>query len=280
MQPGRLIAQLPEFDKQGHRGCRGLMPENTIPAMIRAIDLGVTTLEMDVVFTSDDKAVLSHEPFFNHDITTKSDGGFITSREEKGFNIYRMTYAETQAFDVGMKPNPRFPKQTKLKATKPLLSDVIDAVENYVHSKNLTPVFYNIETKTRSSTDNVFHPEPARFVDLLMGVITKKNIKERVVIQSFDVRTLQYLHKNYPEIKTSLLIERFDKYSVRQKVALLGFVPTVLSPESGMVNVSLVEYAHANGMKIVPWTVNTRDGIKRLKDLKVDGIITDYPDLF
>src|SRR5438132_1072083 len=87
---------LPKFDKEGHRGCRGLMPENTIPAMLRAIDLGVTTLEMDIVFTKDGEAVVSHEPFFNHEITTKPDGTFITEVEEKNFNIYQITFTQTK----------------------------------------------------------------------------------------------------------------------------------------------------------------------------------------
>src|SRR6187401_2033310 len=91
---------LPVFDKQGHRGCRGLMPENTIPAMLKALDLGVTTLELDIVFTKDSVAILSHEPFFSHEITTKADGSFIEEKEEKNYNIFKMSFAETQQYDV------------------------------------------------------------------------------------------------------------------------------------------------------------------------------------
>src|ERR1700754_3858617 len=116
---------LPSFDKEGHRGCRGLMPENTIPAMMKALELGVTTLEMDAVITADNQVVLSHEPFFNHEITTKPDGKLVTAQEEKSLNIYKMTYAQTQQYDVGLRPHPRFPQQQKLKATKPLLKEVI-----------------------------------------------------------------------------------------------------------------------------------------------------------
>ncbi|HYO20902.1 MAG TPA: glycerophosphodiester phosphodiesterase family protein, partial [Flavisolibacter sp.] len=107
------------FDKQGHRGCRGLMPENTIAAMKKAIDLGVTTLEMDVVITADEKVVLSHEPFFNHEITTKPDGSYVKEAEEKTLNIYQMTYDRVKSFDIGLKPHPRFPQQQKLPAVKP-----------------------------------------------------------------------------------------------------------------------------------------------------------------
>jgi glycerophosphoryl diester phosphodiesterase len=100
-----------EFDKQGHRGCRGLMPENTVPAMLNVLGMTVTTLEMDVVITKDKKVILSHEPFFNHEISTKPDGSYVTEAEEKSLNIYKMTYEEVKKYDVGMKPHPRFPQQ-------------------------------------------------------------------------------------------------------------------------------------------------------------------------
>src|SRR6201991_1107978 len=99
---------LPSFDKEGHRGCRGLMPENTIPAMMKALELGVTTLEMDAVITADNQVVLSHEPFFNHEITIKPDGSEVKQAEERSLNIYQMDYDQVRQFDVGTKINPRF----------------------------------------------------------------------------------------------------------------------------------------------------------------------------
>src|SRR6185436_12863608 len=125
--PGKLQGNsMPvTFDKQGHRGCRGLFPENTIPAMKNALDLGVTTLEMDAVITKDKQVVLSHEPWFGEEITTKPDGTYMGNREERKFNIYWMTYEDVKTFDVGMKPHPRFPRQKKMKVVKPLLTDVI-----------------------------------------------------------------------------------------------------------------------------------------------------------
>ena len=189
------------FDKEGHRGCRGLMPENTIPAMLKAVDLGVTTLETDAVITADSQVILSHEPFFNHEITTKSGGSFIAQAEEHNYNIYKMTYAETQTFDVGLKPHSLFPRQQKLAATKPLLSRMIDSVEAHVKEKHLPAVMYNIETKSKPETDGIYHPEPETFVRLLMEVITQKGVADRVIIQSFDVRTLQVLHRRYAEVR-------------------------------------------------------------------------------
>src|ERR1700712_4726938 len=126
-----ITMNLPAFDTEAHRGGRGLMPENTIFSMLNGLKLGVTTLEMDAVITKDKQVILSHEPFFNHEITTKPDGSFIDEKEEKKYNVYGMTYAETQQYDVGIKLHPRFPRQQKLKATKPLLSQVIDSVEAF-----------------------------------------------------------------------------------------------------------------------------------------------------
>ncbi|MEI9956910.1 MAG: glycerophosphodiester phosphodiesterase [Ferruginibacter sp.] len=270
------------FDKQGHRGCRGLMPENTIPAMLKAIDLGVNTLEMDVVFTKDMQAIVSHEPFFNHEITSLIITKYATSREyidekkEKSYNIYKMTFAETQEFDVGLKPHPRFPDQQKIAVHKPLLSELIDSAEAHSNKK----IFYNVETKTQPATDNIFHPAPAVFVDELMKVINEKGIAARVIIQSFDMRTLQYLHQHYPALKTALLVEGKTNSSFRKQMKDLGFIPTIYSPEFIMVTDDLIKKCHSKKMKIIPWTVDDKAKIAELKTMGVDGIISDYPNLF
>jgi glycerophosphoryl diester phosphodiesterase len=269
-----------EFDKQGHRGCRGLMPENTIPAMLKAIDLGVTTLETDVVISKDKQAILSHEPFFNHEITTKPDGNYVTEAEGKSLNIYRMNYEEVKKFDVGLKPHSRFPQQQKLNAYKPLLAEMIDSVEAYCKKSSRPLPQYNIETKSLPITDNIYHPPPPEFVDLLMQVIFSKKIEERVIIQSFDFRTLQYLHQKYPQIKTAMLIEDYDKRSLEEQLKALGFTPTIYSPEYSLVNDALIKACHHSGIKIIPWTVNTKEEMQELKSLGVDGIISDYPNLF
>jgi glycerophosphoryl diester phosphodiesterase len=269
-----------DFDKQGHRGCRGLMPENTIPAMIHALSLGVITLELDVVITKDRKVVLSHEPFFNHDITTRPDGSSVSPTEERGLNIYKMDYEEVKKFDVGLKSHPRFPHQKKMAAYKPLLSEVFDSVQTQIKKTKQPQVYYNIETKSIPATDDVFHPKPAEFVELLMAVVKEKRLEEYVIIQSFDFRTLQYLHQKYPTIKTAMLIEDFDKRGIEKQIEALGFQPTIYSPHYSLVTETLINYCHERKLKIIPWTVNSKEEIKRLKKMGVDGIITDYPDLF
>lgn len=268
------------FDKQGHRGCRGLMPENTLPAMIKALDLGVTTLEMDIAITKERLPVLSHEPWFAQEITTKPDGQYIGEREERKFVIYWMTYEQVKTFDVGMKPHPRFPHQQKIKAVKPLLADVIDRAESHAASTGRPLPFYNIETKTNPEFDGVFHPKPEEFVDILMTVIKEKAIEKRIIIQSFDFRTLQYLHQKYPEIKTAMLIEDFDKRDLNDQLSALGFTPSIYSPDYSLVTEKLVKRCHQQNIKVIPWTVNDKTSIEKLKAMGVDGIITDYPNLF
>lgn len=275
-----MQTKLPQFDKQGHRGSRGLMPENTIPAMHKAIDFGVTTLEMDVVISKDKKVIVSHDPYFNADITTTPEGKFLSKAEGSQRLLYAMNYDSIKKYDVGLKPHPSFPRQQKIAVYKPLLSELIHSSEAYAGEKKLVPLWYNIETKSKPSGDGVQHPAPEQFVDLLIAVIRDEGISERTVIQSFDVRTLQVVHKKYPSMKTSLLIENTDKRTLDEQLKELGFVPAVYSPHYSLVNTQLIKSCNEKGMKIIPWTINTKQEIERIRSLGVDGIITDYPDLF
>lgn len=268
------------FDVQGHRGCRGLMPENTIPAMIKALDLGVTTLEMDVVVSKDNKVVVSHEPWFEAEITTKPDGSFIKPAEAMQYNIFQMTYDEIAKYDVGMKAHPRFPQQQKIKTIKPLLADLFDSVAESMKVRRRPFPYFNIETKCLPAGDGRYHPKPAEFVELLMAVIKEKQLEERVIIQSFDFRTLKYLHEKYPSIKTAMLIEDSDVNDFDGQLNRLGYTPEIYSPNHNLVDEELVKQCHTKNMKIIPWTVNDKKQINKLTKMGVDGIITDYPDLF
>ncbi|WP_243392581.1 glycerophosphodiester phosphodiesterase [Solitalea longa] len=264
------------MDIQGHRGCRGLMPENTIPAMIKAIDLGVKTLEMDCVISKDKMVVVSHDNYMSHEFVLQPDGKPIEEKEEQSFNIYQLDYDSIKQYDAGSKVHPRFSDQQKFKVEKPLLSALIDSVENHVKKNKLKPVFYNIETKLTPEGDNIFHPEPEEFVELLISVIKSKGIEKRVIIQSFDVRTLQLVHQKYPEIKTALLVE--NKLSFEDNLKILGFIPSIYSPDFELVDKILVKEVHEKKMELIPWTVNEEKELKRMVELGVDGIISDYPD--
>lgn len=266
------------FDKQGSRGARGLMPENTIAGMLRALDVGVTTLNMNVVISKDNKVLLSHEPYFNNEISLTPDNKAIPLKNEKNYNIYKMNYAEVRKFDVGSKVHKRFPGQQKIKAYKPLLSELIDSVEAYVKLRRLPKPNYAIEVKTIRKGDLEYHPEPAEFSQLVMDVVNAKKIDKRTTIQAFDIRSLQYVHEKYPKMKTALMID--EKEDFENNIKALGFTPTVYSPYSVLVGKGLVDRCHAAGIKIIPWTVNSLKSMQYMVGLGVDGIITDFPNLF
>lgn len=272
-----LLAQ-PKFDRQGHRGCRGLMPENTIPAMKKALDLGVQTLELDVVISKDKQVVVSHDTYMSSAIAQKPDGTPVSADEQKTINLYQLTYAEIKKFDVGSKPHPEFGQQQKFPAYKPLLSDLLDSVDTYAKAKGLPLPKFNIEIKSMPATDGTYHPAPSEFVELVLGVCRTKNLGKRLIIQSFDARPLQLIHKQFPDITLSYLTA--NPKSLTENLATLGFTPTIYSPYYKTVTGETVKACHQQGMLIIPWTVNTKAEIASLAELGVDGIISDYPDLF
>jgi glycerophosphoryl diester phosphodiesterase len=186
-----------------------------------------------------------------------------------------MTYDEISRYVCGTRGNERFPLQMKVAVSKPLLSEVIDTVEQIIRRKNLAPVNYNIETKCTPSGDTVFHPAPAEFTALLLKEIRNRGIEMRVIVQSFDIRTLQEMHRLAPEIKLAFLEGTGGEFS--SKLSDLGFTPAIYSPDYRLVSDSLVRAAHAKGIRVIPWTVNDTTDMKRLIGMGVDGIITDYP---
>jgi glycerophosphoryl diester phosphodiesterase len=268
---------LPTFDLEGHRGARGLMPENTIPAMRKAIDLGMTTLEMDAHITRDNQVIIAHDDYFNPLFALTPDGKEIPKEDAKKYALYQMDYAQIKTFDVGSRFYGNFPKQQKMKAHVPLLVDLIDSVQAYLKANNKPQMFYNIETKSKLAGDHKLHPDPENFVKLLMGVIEQKKITPWVIIQSFDPRTLQVMRQKYPEVRTSLLVE--NKKTLEENLKTLGYTPTIYSPNYKLVTAELVKKCHDLGIKVIPWTVNTPEEITQMKALGVDGIISDYPNL-
>jgi glycerophosphoryl diester phosphodiesterase len=267
---------IPKFDIQGHRGARGLRPENTIPAFIMALDSGVTTLELDIAITKDKQVIVSHEPWMSAAICLDSAGNNIVQKEERKFNIYQMTYDQVQSFDCGSKGNSNFPQQEKMKTSKPLLRDVIVAVENHIKSYGTYEVDYNIEIKSSPEGDKKFHPTVDEFSDLIYKLVDEYLPLERVVIQSFDFRVLKYWHQKYPEIRLAALVE--NTKSIDANLADLGFKPSTYSPNFKLLNREKVKYLHQQRIRVVPWTVNEISDMLSLKGMGVDGLITDYPD--
>lgn len=265
------------MDIQGHRGARGLFPENTIHGFIEAIKIGVTTLELDVVISKDMQVVVSHEPWMNCDICSLPGGSPVIDIDKSHHNLYQMNYDEIKTYDCGKRGNPRFLKQQKMPAFKPLLSDMITAVEDFVSTNKYAPVYYNIETKCTKEGDNIFHPEPTVFAQLLYDVLIQKKINDRAYVQSFDLRTLQYLKQINADVKLVLLIENQDSFE--SNISRLGFIPDVYSPMQQLVNAELVKQCHDKNMLLIPWTVNDEKQMLLFKTLGVDGLISDYPDV-
>lgn len=263
------------FDIQGHRGCRGLLPENTIPGFIKALELGVSTLELDVVISKDHKVVVSHEPFFNHEISTHPHGFPITKKNELDFNIYKLAYSEIRKFDVGSKLHKRFKAQEKIATYKPLLSELIATITHKNKELKLAPPYFNIEIKRKASNDNIFHPSAEVFANLVMTEIKKAGISEKTSVQSFDIDTLELIHNSDPSIPLVYLVEQ---NSAKKNLKNLSFIPAIYSPHYSLVNKKLVKFCHKKGMLLIPWTVNKKKKMKQLIELGVNGIISDYPD--
>lgn len=268
------------FDLQGHRGARGLLPENTIPSFLIALDYEVDTIELDLVVTKDRKLLVSHEPWFHHNISTKPDGTPVSEEEEMNFNIFDMTYDETTAFDVGLRGHHLYPRQQPIPVQKPLLKDAVRAIEEYVSENDLNPVAYNIETKSVPDQYGIMYPYPDEFAGLLADELSELqsefDILSRVIIQSFDPATLIEFRKLMPEIPQAILVNQDEP--IEYYMDQLGYTPEIWSPNFRLVTGVIIKQAHDYGMLVIPWTINTVDEMRNLLEMGVDGLITDYPD--
>ena len=262
---------------QAHRGGAALYPENTIPAMVHAVKLGAKTLEMDLQVTKDSQVVVSHDFYLNNMKALYPDGTRIPENIETSLQIFTMNYDSLCRFDVGSLTNPQYPGRKDLRCAIPTLTDLIDCIETYTSGSGRHPVHYNIEIKSAVEKDGICTPDYRSFCDLSMQVLLKKKLADRLCIQSFDTRSLNYLHQKYPHVQLSYLVEE-EGSSVDDFLNKLDFVPQVISPASSIVDEEFVSAAQKRGMKIVPWTVDTKDEVLRLKSLGVDEIITNYPD--
>ena len=286
------------LDLQGHRGARGLLPENTLPAFAEALTIGVTTLELDTGVTKDGVVVISHDPILNPDITRGQDGKWVS----QGPTIKDVTFAKLQAFDVGrIKPGSRtaqrFPKQQSVDGTPvPSLSQLFDLVGKSGNER----VRFNIETKINPLKPDAT-VDPQTFAEALVSVIQANGMAKRTAIQSFDWRTLQIVQKLEPQIETVYLtaqqqwMDNVKSEGDQASAWTAGFnlddadgnVAALIKQAGGDVwspfhrdlNRARVEDAQARGLKVIPWTSNDPESMEALIDMGVDGIITDYPDV-
>lgn len=263
------------IEVQGHRGDRGNFPENTIPAFLSAVKKGADVVELDVVISKDGKVVVSHEPFMSSLYVTTPSGDSITKETERSYNLHEMTYDSIKKFDTGSKGNKNFTQQQKMYTYKPLLEEVIDSVENYVKANNSKPVHYNIEIKSEEKEYGISQPHPAVFIDMVMEVLIKKAIIGKMNIQSFDPAILNEMHKKYPQVTLAYLTA---KPGIDSNLSQMDFTPSIYSPNYKLVNEAFIDSLRQKNMRVIPWTVNNDEDINRMIQLKVNGIITDYPE--
>lgn len=296
-------APVQALDLQGHRGARGLAPENTLPAFERALAIGVHTLELDVGISADDVPVIHHDPALNADTTRDAQGNFLTS---KGPALRALSFAQLQTYDVGrLKPGTpyaaRFPTAQAIDGTRiPALRDLFARLAQLEKTDaRYRAIRFNIETKLSPLAPDETAP-PERFVELMLRDIRAAQLEQRVTLQSFDWRTLQLVQRLAPQIPTVYLSAQQPGFgtidAAKPEVALPwtagyklqdhGSVPAMVkaaggkvwSPYFADVTPALLAQAQQLGLLVVVWTVNEAADIERMLALGVDGIISDYPD--
>jgi glycerophosphoryl diester phosphodiesterase len=252
-------AEQPRILVHGHRGARARRPENTIPAFQYALEQGVDVLEMDMAVTKDDVIVISHDPILQPPVCTGPQPSAV---------IRQLTLAEVRRWDCGAVQNPRFATQQTIPGTRmPTLDDVFQLATRGAFD-------YNIETKSFPNRPE-YTPPPEEFARLVLDKVRQYRLEKRVILQSFDFRTLVAMRKLAPEIRLSALIQggQRDFPSIAAEAAQAE----IISPEFSLVTPSKVEAAHKAGLQVVPWTANTEADWDRLIQAKVDAIITDDP---
>ncbi len=262
----------PSFDWQGHRGARGLLPENTLPAFLRALSYPeVTTLELDVVISADDRVIVSHDPFMEQTICQTPGGEPVSGV----VSLRQLTAVEIADYDCGKRGHPRFPEQVARPATKPTLAAVFAAVDRFCLQQDRPSPRYNIELKYQPGWEPELVPDRETFVDLVLADVAAWGHPELVNLQCFDPPTLQVIHRKAPAMVLAYLDEAPG--GVAAKMESLGFTPAIYSPWERGLTPAIIQEAKAMGMRVIPWTVNDTSRMRELIELKVDGIITDYP---
>lgn len=252
----------------GHRGCRGIMPENSISGFEKALKGGADGIEWDVVVNGEGKLVISHEPYFHKDFCLDPNGKPI--EDEKLYNIYTMTQTEIEAFDCGSKGNIGFPEQQKHSTRKPLLKDAVVKLKSTIRGKLIL-----FEIKSEASEYGISQPHPNAFVDLILKEVATYQFPN-VVYMSFDKNIIEALHKKAPELKLAYLTYLPSK-SANTYLKELSFKPFALGMYHKTINQRKLRQLRDKSIFVYTWTVNTTDDAHKMMDLGIDAIITDYP---
>ncbi|GAB2945271.1 glycerophosphodiester phosphodiesterase family protein [Hymenobacter coalescens] len=264
----------------GHRGCRGLRPENTIPAFLHALEWGVDGLELDVVVSADGQVVVSHEPWLNSAICTAPDGAGLSVEEGRAFNFYEQPYAAILRYDCGQRGHPLFPEQRPEPAYKPLLTEVFAAVAHACSVSGRALPAFSIELKSTPDEDHITQPAPAEFVTRVQQVIeafwlaADASARPTILLMSFDHRVVRCA-RQLTSYHVCLLIE--DHISLTGHLQRLGFVPDALGPDYVLLTEELLRFCAAAQLPIITWTVNEVDALRAVAGWGVHGITTDYP---
>ena len=272
-----------DIDLQGHRGARGLAPENTLPAFDKAIQFKMTTLELDTVLTRDNRLIITHDRRINAKICRPVGG-----RKARNKTVRELTVAQLKQFDCGTLKNARFPKQQPVPGTRLSTLDELFAHVRSLESKNprLANLKYNIESKFEYNTETS-PQELTATARAMIRAIKSAGLQKRVTVQSFKLEYLSVIRKLAPEIRISaLFVPRnwrakrqpdADGDAILEKTKKLG--AEIVSPHYSFVSPRFVHRAHRMGIAVIPWTVNDADTIRRMLETGVDGVISDYPDV-
>lgn len=278
-----LANPLPAFPSKrpevhGHRGCRGLLPENTLAAFLHALELGVDVLELDVVISADQQVVISHEPWLTARLGRGPAGEHLLPQYEREHNLYRLPYAAIRQCAVGEWPHPDFPAQQPCPSYRPLLREMLATIEAACQHLGRPLVGYSIELKSTPDGDEVFHPAPGRFVELVLAEIHAAAVQVRTTLLSFDARILQAARQAAPSQALCLLTE--EAVPAAELFGQLGFVPEVFGPDYRLLSSALIQKLSATypQLRLVPWTINELPALQQAVQWGVSGITTDYPD--
>ena len=264
-----------QFDLQGHRGARGEAPENTLPAITQGLRSGVHTLELDLALSSDTAPLLSHDPWIHPRLCLDSSGADLADTTRIPFS--QLTLREIQRYDCGSLTHPDFPGQKSEPAAKPALLEAILHAEENALLLNRDPPRYNLEIKSKEAWDGKYYPSIEIFVDQVLKEVRKAKTFERTTLQSFDLRVLRYAHREYPDLKLSLLAGP-QSPPVEKLLEKLEFLPDVYSPHQDRpLTKQKIKALQTQGLKVIPWTVNEITRAQELSRRGVDGLITDFP---
>lgn len=255
----------------GHRGCRGLYPENTIKGFKKAIELGVDGIEWDVVVNKDQELIISHEPFIDTNYCSNKDGSEIKLSENRELNIYKLSTNEIKQFDCGLKPNKRFPKQEKSIETKPTFKEVENAIKKYKG----TILF---EIKSNEKQIDTFYPEAKKYAKIIYENLKNSSLLSHCIFMSFDYKIINELYQLFPKSKFIFLIDQPFK-NFQQITKELIFKPFGLGINYKLATKKIITNVHLEKIKIYAWTVNKIKDNNELIKMGIDGIITDYPNL-